>query len=683
MNSTSSSTKSAHKIAVCKAENSGAIRCLSISPNTKNLFAIGGESKKIELWSLSHPYEPELCDKIQNRNQAIGRIGGSQSSIVSLAFNNDESQLLSGSNGGSVKIYDLNQDVHAGKFAYSLNGHLSTIHSVCYHPYSDYIIGSCSEDTNVRIWDSRTKSSIVLYKGHKSGVNCTKFAPNGQCIASSSSDGTVHIFDLVAGKRKQSFQISTPESGSIPMSIEFNENQNILSCTCKDSTVNIFDLEQKEETISTPKDSSRVYGVSFENGKSSSNLYSISSYGIKSWTFHPRFILYDSLQVSWGGNVGDFLWKSNQEDNNDLLVGSFRNDEVYIWDVNLHEMNTPKAHETDCRGQSTRKEKVVQMSSNSRKESEYSRCNTLHINLPYSSSIIQGDKPCEMHDNQASKSFLTIKKVDSKPKDKKKENGHKKKTLQSKVEIKDDLYNDFDNKENHPKVLYSIKETDFSELEKVLKESIQIQNRYRWKIQTIQSLRYLWSSSQVNGCIALAYSIPFFLPHKQFEISNRGIQNIDENYYSCLCSSKNNISALSEISVVSDFLRAIDLKCKAHLTLSNACNLLPILLKSILYFSDAGAKDNGGTNFNRDYIDLDLNYIMKPIVNIISYFFESFGEYIDATINASGICDREKSKKNHNSVDLARDDRLKKCIFCHHIFEKLRFLFNKKGWELK
>ena len=88
-------------------------------------------------------------------------MGGNQSPVVSCTFDLEEEFLVTGSSGGSVKVMDLAES----KVSRSLNGHLASVGSVCYHPYGEFI-ASGSDDTNMKVWDIRHKSCIQTYKGH-------------------------------------------------------------------------------------------------------------------------------------------------------------------------------------------------------------------------------------------------------------------------------------------------------------------------------------------------------------------------------------------------------------------------------------------------------------------------------------------------------------------------------------
>jgi len=112
-----------------------------------------------------------------------------------------------------------------------LNGHLAKVNGCDYHPYGEFIV-SGGDDTNVKVWDVRHKRCIQTYKGHTRYVTDVGFSPDGQWVASCSKlDGTVKIWDLIAGKMIHSFEVCKEGANNGPTNFEFNPSEFLMAVT--------------------------------------------------------------------------------------------------------------------------------------------------------------------------------------------------------------------------------------------------------------------------------------------------------------------------------------------------------------------------------------------------------------------------------------------------------------------
>jgi WD40 repeat protein len=227
-----------------------------------DLIASGTASGAIQVWDASH---------LSN----IGTIKGHHEQVTSIAFTSDGSQIVSGSEDGTVRIRPVvsseeqhapipGHDAHVTQVVFSsdgsclvsgsddmtvriwdgltckelavLHGHEDAVWTVAYSPDSTRII-SGSRDNTVRVWDALNFDEIAVLKGHCSSVKFVAFAPDGALIASGSYDRTVRLWN------SSTLQECARLEGhrDTVWSVAFSPNGTWLVSTSEDKTVRVWD----------------------------------------------------------------------------------------------------------------------------------------------------------------------------------------------------------------------------------------------------------------------------------------------------------------------------------------------------------------------------------------------------------------------------------------------------------
>eukprot|EP00668_Euglena_longa_P002184 GGOE01002528.1.p1 GENE.GGOE01002528.1~~GGOE01002528.1.p1 ORF type:complete len:628 (+),score=97.90 GGOE01002528.1:81-1964(+) len=290
--------------------NQGTVNCAKFGRTTGQLIATGGQDRKVNIWKVGCP-------------SVVAQLHGHTSTIESVTFDYEEELVVSGSSGGTIKVWDLNSERMQKSFNY---GHKTNVTCLDYHPFGNFFC-SGSADTQVKVWDLRKKSYLQTYKGHTKQVNTLKFSPDGRWVVSGGGDGVVKLWDLTAGKQMEDF---TRHSAEITC-LDFHPSEFLLAVSSADRTITFWDLDKFKQVSQSPLDSKPIRSIRFTpEGKA---LCSLSSESLKVWGWEP-ITCYDGMDLQLQ-TVGDM---HISERTGELFGISYVDSFVSVWNVRLRQM---------------------------------------------------------------------------------------------------------------------------------------------------------------------------------------------------------------------------------------------------------------------------------------------------------------------------------------------------------
>lgn len=139
-------------------------------------------------------------------------------------------------------------------------GHTKSVNRAVFSPDGQRI-ATASTDKKIKIWDATSGAELQTLSGHGSNVTWVCFSPDGQRIASSSSDKTIKIWDAFTGKELNTLKGHT----DIVLSVSFSPDGKRIASSGHDASVRIWDLARRKEQKILTGHKGRVYGVDFSS----------------------------------------------------------------------------------------------------------------------------------------------------------------------------------------------------------------------------------------------------------------------------------------------------------------------------------------------------------------------------------------------------------------------------------
>ena len=347
-----------------------------------NIIAGGKADNTIQLWTNWNSY-----DGPHDKHVLKGH-GGSVASVV---FSPDGKMLASGSNDGTIRLWEMvckeSRARTSGEQEIVSISHKSTLEhsgvaSVVFSP-DGKMLASGSNDGTIRLWESETRfgknrcittleepkidvyPTIFISDNSRKAVTAVVFSPNNSILASGYSDGTIYLWDIRTlipfvkqnsdedrlfwytnrDLSKNKIALEKKHTDSI-QSLDFSSDGRTLASGSKDKTICIWDTKASQHLVTLQKHTSPVFSVVFRGEQ----LVSESSDGsIRFWNTETG----ENEKTLVGGHIGN-IESVVLSPNGQVLASignrGWENTIIYFWDVNTGKIkNTITTKVTDLR----------------------------------------------------------------------------------------------------------------------------------------------------------------------------------------------------------------------------------------------------------------------------------------------------------------------------------------------
>lgn len=117
-------------------------------------------------------------------------------SIFSIRFSGDGRELVAGTNGNSLIVYDI----ESRTVLHNIRGHKDDVNAVCFaDKLSPHILYSGSDDATIKVWDRRSmgdEREVGAFVGHTEGLTYIDSKGDGRYVLSNGKDQSMKLWDI-------------------------------------------------------------------------------------------------------------------------------------------------------------------------------------------------------------------------------------------------------------------------------------------------------------------------------------------------------------------------------------------------------------------------------------------------------------------------------------------------------
>lgn len=207
----------------------------------------------------------------------------------------DTNLLATSATNGAVSIWDINK-FGRNKQLNVYHDHERTTHAVTFHQTDPTLLLSASQDSTLKLFDLREKSSCVSTFSSTESVRDVKFNPfNCNTFASVSENGTVQLWDI---RRAEKFtQQFTAHSGPI-YCLDYHPTQQWLATGSRDKLIKVWSMTSQKPSLEYTIHTIAVVGRVRWRPERKFHIASCSlvvDYSIYIWDVRRPFIPYASF----------------------------------------------------------------------------------------------------------------------------------------------------------------------------------------------------------------------------------------------------------------------------------------------------------------------------------------------------------------------------------------------------
>ena len=208
---------------------------LVFSPNSK-LIASGNDDGSVTLWNTT--VKQQGLGGIFSKYTPTLELKGHKDEVSALAFSPDGKQILSGSEDGTIRAWDIT----TGRNQFTCSGHIDEISGIAATEKRDTIISVVSSQSHIQHWNIETghQSSVSFFNRF---VSSETISPNATTLVMKDFLGkNIRLLDISENRYRVNINGHRYSKKAYSFVFEFSPDEKMLAITSDDDQVGVIQL---------------------------------------------------------------------------------------------------------------------------------------------------------------------------------------------------------------------------------------------------------------------------------------------------------------------------------------------------------------------------------------------------------------------------------------------------------
>lgn len=200
-----------------------------------------------------------VVDGVNDKAVMLKQLLDADDEVLCLAVSPDGKKLASGGCDRIVNVWDLSAGILNAKLEQSIENHADWVFGVAFAGDNQHLF-TCSRDKTAKVWDLKTKESVLTFPDHQNGVYGVAAKLDGKLGYSVGLDNQLRTWNAAGDQAGKQVRASGGHGGAVLKLVPVPKQPMLVTCS-EDKTVRVWNADTGAAVRAMSGHTDYVYGL--------------------------------------------------------------------------------------------------------------------------------------------------------------------------------------------------------------------------------------------------------------------------------------------------------------------------------------------------------------------------------------------------------------------------------------